>query len=84
MRKYIPPPQLPNILSEKSQSPVPHNSPSSPFILGQTFILQSDDIFRCDLRENAELANAADAVEFLQHRVLYEMNKMHELNLIST
>jgi len=34
--------------------------------------------------QNADLATAADAVEFLQHRVLQEMNNMHVLNLIST
>jgi len=34
--------------------------------------------------QNADLATVADAVEFLQHRMSYEINKVHELNLIST
>jgi len=84
MWRYTPPPKLLNILSEQAQSPIPHTSPTSPFTLGQTFILQSSYIFKSDVGTKCRFATLVDAVEFLQHQVFYEMKQMHELNPIST
>jgi hypothetical protein len=79
-----PPPQLPTILSEQAQSLIPRTLPSSPFTLGQNSYCSQIIFSKVTYVQNAELATVADVVEFLQHRLLYEMNKLHELNLIST